>query len=563
MQKKSKNKWPWLILVGILIVGGGFLANQFITARSLRAKAITYNTHVIGTGSVEVNVTGSGMVVPTQTESIDIPEGITIDEVLVQAGDLVDSGQILATFDLNSLQDKAAALSDELATLDKQLEKLNDAKTVQYVYAPMAGRIKYLPVEVDDEVTGSIAKNGALAILSTDGQMRVDIQTVTELELHSKVTVKSGKVEKNGEVVAQTPTGYTITMSDYETPYGQTAKVYQGELLIGKGVLEINRPVAVYANGGRIAKIYHAEEIRVTADSKLFQLNNEPLTNSYQQTYSKRGDKAGELQMVLAYLENPVITADTKGTISEVLVAAENGSNTLAQATNSASSVGNSSKPNAGTTANSSTATTSSQAQTPPAGTNGTTKAFEINRAGALQMTIAVDELDIGSMALGQTAKLALDAIDRETFAAKVTRISYLGQAKGNITTYNVELTLEADPRFLTGMNGNATITAKKVDDVLLVPIEAMNEDETGIYVYVSPGALTDGQDRQRRTITTGLSDGEYAEVKSGLSKGDVVLYPKPEVIVPAQSGFPGRPGGGISGSFNQEGSTGGTQSGN
>lgn len=179
-------------------------------------------------------------------------------------------------------------------------------------------------------------------------------------------------------------------------------------------------------------------------------------------------------------------------------------------------------------------------------------------------MTIAADELDIGSIALGQTAKITLDAMAREAFGAKVTRIAYIGLAKSNITTYDVELTLDPDQRFLTGMNGNATITAKQVDNVLLVPIEAMSEDESGTYVFVSPGGRSDGQDRIRKTITTGLSDGEFAEVTSGLSKGDMVLYVKPGAATPTQSVFPGgvRPPG-LSGGFNREGSTGGTRSGN
>jgi HlyD family secretion protein len=119
---------------------------------------------------------------------------------------------------------------------------------------------------------------------------------------------------------------------------------------------------------------------------------------------------------------------------------------------------------------------------------------------------------------LDQDATVTLDAIASEKFAAKVTHISQIGNAEGSITTFAVELTLSSDARFLEGMNGNATILVDQADNVLIIPVEAINEDSSGAFVYV-------GSSREKTYITTGLSDGEYAEVASGLSEGDVVQY--------------------------------------
>ena len=72
----------------------------------------------------------------------------------------------------------------------------------------------------------------------------------------------------------------------------------------------------------------------------------------------------------------------------------------------------------------------------------------------------------------------------------------------------------------MEGSNGDATITADKVDNVLLIPVEAISEDSNGEFVYV-------GTERKKTYITSGLSDGAYAEVKTGLSEGNKVLYVK------------------------------------
>ena len=102
-----------------------------------------------------------------------------------------------------------------------------------------------------------------------------------------------------------------------------------------------------------------------------------------------------------------------------------------------------------------------------------------------------------------------------------MTRISKLGKASGSITNYTVEVSLSPDERLLEGMNGSAVIMTDKADDVLLIPILAINESAEGSFVLVK-----DSDNTQKQVmITTGISDGTNAEVTSGLSQGDVVLY--------------------------------------
>jgi HlyD family secretion protein len=137
---------------------------------------------------------------------------------------------------------------------------------------------------------------------------------------------------------------------------------------------------------------------------------------------------------------------------------------------------------------------------------------------GALKMMVSVDELDIESVALGQSATVTLDAFPDEKFAGSVTRISNVGETAKSVATFSVELTLDADARLKLGMNGNATILVDQATDALILPIAAISEDADGAYVYV-------GDELVKTYITTGLSDGTNAVVTGGLSEGDVVKY--------------------------------------
>ncbi|MPN10840.1 hypothetical protein SDC9_158137 [bioreactor metagenome] len=96
-------------------------------------------------------------------------------------------------------------------------------------------------------------------------------------------------------------------------------------------------------------------------------------------------------------------------------------------------------------------------------------------------------------------------------------------------------MTLGYDERLLEGMNGSAVILTSKKENVVLLPLDLINEDADGEYVFVKSA---DGKSYDRADITTGLSDGTNAEVTSGLSAGDIIWYvSKPEN---PYSGMPG-----------------------
>ena len=92
------------------------------------------------------------------------------------------------------------------------------------------------------------------------------------------------------------------------------------------------------------------------------------------------------------------------------------------------------------------------------------------------------------------------------------------------MTVYDVTLTVEGDERLKLGMNGTATILVEERENVLLVPITALNTSRGESYVWLKSDAAADGEPGVRTTVETGLSDENYAEVLSGLSEGDVVL---------------------------------------
>lgn len=512
MQTNKKNKkklWLWVLAsVGIIVLAAVFFLNYLGSSTTTG-----FQSYTVSRGSVESTITGSGTLEANDIENIDLPDNILVSQVLVKEGDVIQEGDTLATLDYESLVERAAYLSNELATLDKNISSRD---TSQYIYSPVKGRIKYLPVSEGSDVVGTISEEGALALVSTDGLMKIEITTDQELALDIEVTVKWPNISKTGKIARKTASGYVVTLTDNGTPYKETAQVYNGATFIGEGIIEINAPVTVYGNSGTIKNIHFSENALVAASSTLFTLTDAMETNSYRLALAERNEMAEQLQAVLLFMDNPQVIATSEGLVSEVLVSNNtqtgSGSSTGTSAQSSSSSV-------YGGTLGASTQSTASSGTTTG---SGFSTALTIHTGGAVKMFIDVDELDINSVVLGQEVTVTLDAFAGESYTAKVAHISKLGKASGNITTYIVELSLEYNEHFLEGMNVSAVIITERKENVLAIPIAAIYEDSSGIYVYIT---RDNGETRTRVDITTGISDGVNVEVTSGLSENDVIQY--------------------------------------
>ena len=190
IKPKMKNKKVfWGSIAGcaglaIILAGGFFLQakgaskNQIeTTVQSAEAKTGTISTTVEGTGSVS-NGAATDVVVPT---------GIKVKEVLVESGDTVEEGQVLATLDeasiasellevkenIESVEDEIDDLSSDAQTegtteylqakvLNGELTELQEAETTltglletQTITATCAGTVSSVNVEADTEITKS------------------------------------------------------------------------------------------------------------------------------------------------------------------------------------------------------------------------------------------------------------------------------------------------------------------------------------------------------------------------------------------------------------------------
>ena len=136
-------------------------------------------------------------------------------------------------------------------------------------------------------------------------------------------------------------------------------------------------------------------------------------------------------------------------------------------------------------------------------------------------MTVTVDEADMTDISVGSQANITFIAYPDTVFTAEVTEIAdAVSDSDGNVT-YDVTVTLEGDVSGLfQGMTGEITFVTEEMKDVLYVSKRAIITEGENSYVKVR----TEDGKIEKKSVTTGFTDGVNIEIVEGLSEGDIVL---------------------------------------
>ncbi|HEX9012365.1 MAG TPA: efflux RND transporter periplasmic adaptor subunit [Anaerolineaceae bacterium] len=151
--------------------------------------------------------------------------------------------------------------------------------------------------------------------------------------------------------------------------------------------------------------------------------------------------------------------------------------------------------------------------------------AVQIDDLSHMYVDIAVSEVDISSVKVGQSAEITFDALTNAAYTGKVTDIATEGTSSSGAVNYTVTVELDKpDAQIKPGMTATATITVTQKTGVLLVASSAVRTVSGQTVVYIlQNGAL------QPVKVTTGDTSGTSTELTSTtLKEGDLVVTNPP-----------------------------------
>lgn len=151
-----------------------------------------------------------------------------------------------------------------------------------------------------------------------------------------------------------------------------------------------------------------------------------------------------------------------------------------------------------------------------------------------LEMTLNIDELDISTVAVGQTVQITAEAVEDKIFTGVVTKVSVAGTTSGGITSYPVTVRIDETDGLLPGMNVDAEIVLEEAADTLAIPSSAVTRGSgnTSLVLITRNSPSAENAVEQEAPegyvyvqVETGISDDSYVQILSGLQEGDTVAY--------------------------------------
>ena len=481
-----------LVLAIIAVVGVSFLQRRVREQfASNQGEVLSYE---VSTGSISTVVSGSGSLTDVDLNSITVPEGVEITEVEVKTNQAIAKGDILATVDMASVISAMADLQVQIEDLDEQLSDAEDDAASTTIYAGVAGRVKAIFGEAESSVADVMYEHGALALISLDGYMAVDIET-DALIVGDGVTVKlSDEEEITGTVESVVGGKATILVTDNGPEYDEAVTVLNGEdTVLGTGNLYIHSALKVTGYAGTIAAVKADVNDKVSDTTKLFTLEDTSYSANYNSLLRERAELEKTLLELLTIQRDGAVLATADGSVYSVDYSDDAAAAVVTLSTDEKMSV-----------------------------------------------TISVDESDILSLELGQTVTVSVPSVSEDSFAGTLTEINRTSSSSG---TYSAVIEVEKVEGMLSGMTASVSVRIEGVDDAILIPIEALHKTSEGAYVYTSYNE--EYQEYGGKVdVVTGLENSTYVEIKSGLNGGDTVYYTEQESSFGNFGGMGGFPGG-------------------
>jgi HlyD family secretion protein len=103
----------------------------------------------------------------------------------------------------------------------------------------------------------------------------------------------------------------------------------------------------------------------------------------------------------------------------------------------------------------------------------------------SFKVKVAVDELDIQKVKVGQKTSISIGAITGKTYEGTVEQIALTGTSSNNVTTYDVTVAIANPENIKIGMNATVNISIENKENVLVIPTDALVTKNDKKYVMV------------------------------------------------------------------------------
>ena len=508
-----RKRLLWILVLVLLVGASGagllYYNNVYLQAQQTgEEEAIA--TYTVTRGDLSITASGSGMLIPATERALGFQSSGVLAEVLVQVGDQVQAGQLLARLDDTDDQDQVAQAEISLRQAELDLASLSEEVDAADLAAAQANlssarasltALKSPPADQDLLAAQENLKSAQEALADLlDGPDEDTVDSAKADLTLAEMSLRTAQAAYD-RVAYQPNVGATQEAMDLweATTNHEKAQADYNEALQGATADEISDARAQVAQAqaalDALLEAPDADEV-AAAEAQLTQAQAE--LDALLAGATATDLEAAQLVVDQAQLD----LASAQRALAETQLLAPFAATVVAVDAQAGESVG------------SETFITLADMQNP-------------------QIEFWVEEADLASVAPGNAVNIVFEALPDDTFAGEILSVDPVlvdVDATTAVQSYaSVDLTNHsgsASPvNLLSGMNAEVEVIAGEALNAVLVPIQALRElgpEQTEGGQYAVFVVQPDGE-LEMRIVIVGLKDFVNAEILSGLEPGEVI----------------------------------------
>jgi HlyD family secretion protein len=466
LMKDKLTKWLMGLLILSSLTGGGYLVYRQTVISSDQEARSKMQTVPVQRETLPITISANGIIEAKQSTNVSPKSSGRLKSLLVDEGDSVKAGQILAYMDDSNLQGQLIQARGSLAAAQANLQKAIAGNRPQDIAQGQAQL-----EEAQANLQKGIAGNRPQDIAQAQARLKSAQASLAKAEDDFQ---RNQQLYNAGAISLQ-----IVNQKRADKDSAQAS------------VNEAQQALALQKAGSRTEDI---EQLKAVVEQRQQALALLKAGNRQEDIDSARAQvvqQQGSLKTIQTQIQDMVIRAPFSG----IVTSKYSDPGDFVTPTTSGSSV------------------------------SGSTSSSILSLASNYQVVANVAETDISKIKVGQPVTITADAYPDKTFKGKVAQVAAQATVTSNVTSLKVRVDL-TDPEtlLLPSMNVDAKFDAGNLNNVLVVPTVAIAREENGTGVRV----LTETGRTRFVPIQTGLTVGNKTEVRSGLEGNEKVLVSAP-----------------------------------
>jgi len=488
-----------ILLIGVLIVGGYFVLRP--TRQNLATSPVTVM-------DIQQSVTASGDIDSEQNVSLSFENnamvgesGGTVAAVNVAVGDHVYKGEVLASIDNSDLEAQLQGAQADVLAAQANLATLQNGATPQTLAVYNQG-VSTASLALCTSIEDSYLKAGDAILNKSDTLFQsgtsanptivipTDSYSIGLALNNDRVAISTRLSQWKADLAASTTASDALISESSDDlsfikNFLDTLTTETTRLTIGNSGLSQDQISAYVATinaseseiNGALSEFNSAVQAYKTSNDQLAVITASSTPENIQAAQAEVAKAEASVSAIESQIADGIITAPFDGIVASVNLK-------VGEAYSAAA------------------------------------PAIDLVSSGDYKIDLMIPENQVANISVGDPVDLTFTSSADLTATATVSTIDLAPTVTNGVSAYKTTLYLSgSNPNIRIGMTANATILGQTVENVLAVPSSAIISESDGSFV------LVDGANGlfEKQKIETGVSDGNFTEIKSGLSAGELV----------------------------------------